>query len=356
MKLISYNSIPLFDKLLEEFKKRADFLGVPLPRIVVSGRIKINGTNRSVVFPATDGEPHYFQTKETVFASGDKKADSHGFAEFIDSTPEALEELRKVAEKLRGYTGNFDDPVQIYGEWAGPGIAGKIANAVENLPHKVFFVFAARVASSNERTPLIPIRKFWHPYPAHTCDRLVYVEDLGGVLATIDLVDPQPGLEAINRLTMEEEEESAVAREMLPDDCPNRVGEGYVWEVTAGHDKLNMPDHTVFFKTKGSKHKKGKRTLLAQLSADHFDNIDTFVEAALDGRLEQGIAVLKDRGLEFTRPNFKEYVTWIINDVVKEMTPEMEKSNLTIDDITGPIGRKANTFFLATLKSQALKA
>lgn len=354
---IRFNSIDLFPKLLEEVRSAAEFHKAPLPVVMFRGTVKVNGTNRAVVFSGPRLENVQYQTRDTIIIPGDKSSDHHGFAAWLESDPAALQSLRILALKVRDGSRHRNLPVQIYGEWAGPGICGRATNAVEHLPEPHFFVCAGRVSADHQTANYEWFDESYAFFFNHP--RLHMTRDFGEYFVRVNFSDPSEDLKLVEEITSDVEKQCPIGKALLPG-CPHTTGEGLVWApqgVVIYGDTPQRPNFPYklsdfVFKSKGEKHRKGPRTFKLNADQGRLDLIDTFVTHALDERLDQAILVMKDRGLEITMPNYTHFVKWLLEDIEREESLNLQTAGLEMDDLTKPIGKKAHSFYRQYLETQ----
>ena len=118
-------------------------------------------------------------------------------------------------------------------------------------------------------------------------------------------------------------------------------GEGLVFYANPTSDE---PAYKGFmFKAKGEKHRVNKTKTAAQVDPEVLRSTQAFVDFAITiPRLEQGLAEIGDAIPENTGP----FLKWVMNDVLKECTPELADSGLTWKQVSGSLARKAREWFL----------
>jgi hypothetical protein len=103
----------------------------------------------------------------------------------------------------------------------------------------------------------------------------------------------------------------------------------------------------LFFKTKGEKHKKVKSTReKPSIDPEVMQGITEFVEFAVtEGRLEQGLDVLKEQGRDIEMRSMGPFLKWVASDVARECAAELEASKLEWAQVQGAVQVKAREFF-----------
>jgi hypothetical protein len=156
----------------------------------------------------------------------------------------------------------------------------------------------------------------------------------------IDFSNPEKALEELTEITLKVEEQ-----------CPygtsfgiKGIGEGIVWRLS------NDPENSKFwFKTKGEKHSgasKNKKKI-ASIAPEKMNTINHVLDEILPiWRLEQGIAHVKEKGMDIDRKNIGPYLAWIGQDVKKEEMDIIKANNLEWKDVTKFITQKAKDYFM----------
>jgi hypothetical protein len=102
----------------------------------------------------------------------------------------------------------------------------------------------------------------------------------------------------------------------------------------------------LFFKTKGDKHKKVNSKQAPTVDPEVLDGITSFIEFAVtDGRMEQGLDVLKEQGHPVDMRSTGHFLKWLNQDVARECRVELEASGLDWKQVQGPLQTKAREFF-----------
>lgn len=277
----------------------------PYPVIEFTGTVKLHGTNAAIVRYA-DGRTEY-QSRERVLSLED---DNAGFM---------LSMLNKDIDPL--FSGIvFTDYVAVYGEWCGKSIQKGVG--VSELD-KMFVIFAVKADD------------VWLDVtPSIIHERIFHVKQFPHWTMEIDFNNPALSQNRLVDLTNMVEEECPVAKHF---DVIG-VGEGIVWSTQ---------DRRFCFKVKGEKHSVTKVKTLAEVDVEMVNGVNEFVEYAVtDARLQQGLDVLKQRGLVVDQRATGDFLKWIVGDVMKEETDTLVENGLDVKMVNKAISQKARIWFL----------
>lgn len=241
----------------------------------VSGTVKIHGTNAGVA--RIDGKLVPYSRTRIISA----ESDNYDFAKFVLANEAwfhaAFDEL---ADFLPEMPGSF---LVIYGEYAGPSVQTTVA--LSRLTHRMFFPFAATVATGDEepyyltKTPFlfsnVPASPNIFPIPT-LHERYVNFHDASQV---------RDFLAEVETLT-----------EAVDKQCPIALalgiygnGEGIVWEIRYKLQKMSGWDaRQIFFKSKGHSHRRAGEKKLQLTDPGVSLQINEFVQEVLsEDRLVQ---------------------------------------------------------------------
>ncbi|AXN57905.1 RNA ligase 2 [Acinetobacter phage ABPH49] len=309
----------------------------PYPKIAYGGTVKIHGTNGSFFKLHPEAEIVY-QSKERVLSL---ESDNYGFYAKYKPKEDVINGIfGEVVEYLKG--SGLDDgeiyPIRISGEYAGEGIQRGVA--VGEVP-RFFAIFG--IAFGPEQNWLPEVDGFGHDLEDH---RIFNIVDLGGVdILYLDVENPQAIQNELIERTLAVEKECPVGKFF----GVTGVGEGKVWKPLAAE---YAGDTGLWFKVKGEKHSTTKVKTLAEIDPVKLANIAEFVEYALtDARLDQGLAELfPDGKLDIRRTG--DLLRWVNRDIHKEESDVLEKSGLTMKDISNAVGLKTRTWFFEQINNQ----
>jgi RNA ligase len=339
IKHISYPSIGQFRNAIRSVSDHARYVGrdengdaifdqtKQPPKLTYRGTVKLHGTNAAIGrFWNMDPSEHeiWFQSRERIISVG---SDNAGFAarfhgQDLDNT---------IFDQF-----NDDGTVIIFGEWCGQGIQKTVA--IGNLP-KMFVVFDVLVDGVWQDKSVVEKIK---------CEALsVYnIYDYQTEELEIDFSCPENSQNKLVELTQK-----------VADRCPvgfafgqEGIGEGIVWScVTPG-----WTDPGYKFKVKDERHAKGagKCKVLAEVDAQAVAGIKEFAALVVtDGRCNQGVDKMRERGLKIDRSCLGHYINWVFDDVVKEETDVAVKSNIDLGKAKSEIMKLAREWFFKNEKN-----
>ena len=282
-------------------------------------KVKLHGTNAAIRI-----DPDGTVTAQKRSSDITPEADNFGFAAWVEANRDAF----------RLYPA--DEPIVIYGEWAGPGIQKSVA--VSKIEKPAFFVFAIyytetdRLVSdpwsisnllSFKACRAVQVIPYFGEYRIDFGDEVgvrIAVERINVDVDGIDKVDPLIkdlyGIEG--------------------------HGEGLVFfpEPICTMERFA----TMAFKSKGGSHKVVKDAKPAKVetwtTGNHREFVDQFMS---ENRLEQGLqeacgGVASMRGAA-------DFLKWVGGDVKKESVDELEASGLEWQHIAKMVNLVAITWF-----------
>lgn len=245
-----------------------------------------------------------------------------------------------------------------FGEWCGPGIQKGVA--CSEVSSKFFAVFAARSLDTNDDSLIVD--------PAELSDLLgdiprVYVlpwYNQGLSINWLDNVDVLEGNTALinSWVSAVETEDPWIAKTF----SVKGTGEGLVF-YPVSQEHLGVKNfNNLTFKAKGEAHKNVSKAAPAQVDAASASSIEEFVNMVLTpARLEQGARGIAgehkhEENLNclfcsipetpFDIKKTGQFVNWIVEDVKKETSDELEKSNLKFEQVQKQLATKARAWYI----------
>lgn len=310
------------------------------------GTPKVHGTNAGITL-MPDGRI-LAQSRSRVLEPG--QDDNLGFRAWVESVErEDLMSLFSDAimfhSDRRMDLAALDEPVTIFGEWAGKGIQSGVAVSKAD---RFFYVFAVQWGDELRMIGRSPIIGGWRGIPSRVVNTkngetsVVSADDttMGVVRLTVNLDDPVEVAKAINDmndLTLKVEERCPVAALWGIDG----IGEGVVWHLEGADGRDGA-----IFKVKGEKHSVSKVKTLPNANVEKVASVKEFVEkTCTDNRLRQGIAVLKEQGKPVEMSSMGDFIRWVHGDIAREEADALEAAGLTSKDIGGPVATVARQWF-----------
>lgn len=351
--MIKFPSIEQFRNVVRNVQNRVRYDGKdeegnpkftnrPLPTLKFRGTVKLHGTNASIVRRFdTDGSPVFeFQSRERVLSL---TSDNAGFMLHMSAHESILVELfNRVVERV-GFdkVGKFEEPVVIYGEWAGGNIQKGVA--LNGLP-KFFSIFGVRVGAGDD-TRWYDVEQFADiEYP----EAAIYNNlRFGKWELDINFERPEESQNALSELTLKVEEACPAGKHFGQDG----VGEGIVWTcVTPGWEGSEF-----WMKVKGELHSASKVKTLAKVDVEAIRAVNDFVDSVVtENRLVQGAQyVVRELGKPFDMTSMGDFIRWVYGDVIKEETDTIVANQLDPKKLGGPISNKARVWFTAKFNEGA---
>jgi len=277
-----------------------------------NGTTKLHGTNAGIHVVVDNDEITITPQSRTQTQSG---AGGHfGFVEWVRRNEDRLKELVKEIQDTDLVGNDFT----IFGEWAGRGIQKGVACSELDKFFYFFDVWDVKYEEYvdydfvEETKPLQDIR-FFNAYDTDLFPRFE---------VTVDLADPIPAEEEINKLTLEVEKECPVSKVIARldglKDNPNRssVGEGIVWiQVTT-----RASEEPLTFKTKGDKHAGKGSGMKATLDPIMAKAVNEFVERVVtEARCDSVYAKVEDeKGAPLEMKDLGKLMPALFEDIMDE--------------------------------------
>jgi len=329
---IKFPKIRQYRDVVKHVKSTCDFKGLDAagkaiyehnkdyPIIRFNGTVKLHGTNAAIVFDE-DGKIHVQSRSRIITVQNDNA----GFAAFVAGLPKEL-----LSDSLKN--------IAVFGEYCGKGIQKNVAI---NELDKMFVIFAVKDLStgkfidikSSYEEAISSNSKYFDKLNEHS---VFYINQFPSFSIDIDFNRPELAQQKLAEYT-----------EMVEKECPvgkffnvSGTGEGIVWhnaEDTSSEFK---------FKVKGRLHSVSKVKTLAAVDIEKINTVHEFVEMTVtQQRLEQGIEVLKERGLPITRKSTADYLRWVYSDILSEELDVLTGNGLCAKDVGGAISNAARPFW-----------
>jgi hypothetical protein len=327
--MIAFPSIESFRHVVKTvgFERGGD--GLPLPTVRYAGTCKLHGSNAGIVLK--ENGQIIPQSRNRVLSVGD---DNFGFAAFVEKNRELLEVLlNELCMEEFDYT--------LYGEWCGGNIQPKVA--LEKLD-KHFVIFTVYSHHDQWMFPsyTLDVNGYKVDYARLNAAGIYFIHQIPSHEIVVDFNRPEDVVDQLSELTL------AVERE-----CPwgkfrgvSGIGEGIVWAPV----DTSLPFEW-WFKTKGLDHKRDPKPAKVEIAAEVLKDQQALAEKLLpEWRLEQGISVLRERGLSVEPKNIGVYLKWIGDDVQKEEQDTMEANGTDWKTINPMVLQRARQYILELCK------
>jgi hypothetical protein len=333
--MIKFSHIEQFHDVVRIVAKRRE-AGLPIKRVAYRGRIKLHGSNASVVCV---GDQQLAQSRNRELTLDD---DNLGFAAYA-LAPARTEVIRTLALELRATIElAHDRPLVLFGEWVGPGVQKGVA--VSKLPSRQWVLFAAATLDDGA------VHKRYFEVP-----KLGERFAEAGIYSIADAPEWHLELDFGDRDALERAAASIDEATLeVERGCPwgarfgvDGVGEGLVWQPLGEH----FGDSELFFKSKGEQHQVvRRREPRVAVDPERLASVEAFVTYALtEPRLAQGLEVLREQGLELELRNLGAFLKWVGGDVRRECASELEVNNLEWKSVAKLINERAKAWFTAAL-------
>lgn len=314
-----------------------DFENKEYPTIDFIGTVKLHGTNVGV--------RRYFENEEYRYEAQGRNVpltieqDNYEFAQFVSDVPrEEWDVLFLEVDKKLNVSDAFNNPyeITIFGEWIGKGIQKKVAVSKLERQFVIFDVFVKFLHDSNNSYYFSNVKGI--ECHAHN---IFNIYDAPTYEISIDFKNPRVAAETLEKMTLEIDAECPWGK-LFGVDAP---GEGIVWRPKY------ISDSSLYFKTKGNKHKPTKEDKLVPVDPQVVENINQCVDVILSlSRLEQGIDELFTKfGKEPDIKELGEYLKWVGQDCKKEEMITIEANNLTWREVSKEVMRRAKEYFIKNL-------
>lgn len=352
--MLKFPSIDSFRHAVATVKRHCDHHNLSLPVLHYTGHVKLHGTNAGICVNLNE-RTLVPQSREHELSV---QSDNAGFAAYVLENQEAL--LNYFHQTMG--TVDAGSPFTVYGEWCGGNIQKNVA--LNQLP-KQFVVFSVIFHDENVYNDdgSVHTQHYGSDFfvnKVYDFDSNEYVgvalppglqlihEIVPPVHLSIDFNAPDKAVAELERLTKEYEDCCPYAKHFGVEG----IGEGLVWTVHAlDVAGLGYPLHLVsrlWFKTKGEKHgnKGTNNTVKVAVAAERIEDFNALIERILpEWRLEQGLAVLREQGVELSRTNTGAYVKWVTGDVFKEEADTVVASGFDAKPVGGEVAKRASQWF-----------
>jgi hypothetical protein len=313
-----YNSIPNLHNYVYELKQKWDYIGKdeelnpiyehtqPYPILTFKSKVKLHGSN-TCIFRLAGDNTNYYQKRTTII---DVKNDLDSFA--MSMSQYSLDDLFSKFD--------YKESCYIYGEWCGYKI--QKGTALNQLDKRIFVIFTIIVDGEYVESNI--------NFPQYN---IYNINQVPRKYITIDFNKLKDSEDEINKLVDECEAECPFVKTVFG---ISGIGEGYVWYL----------DNKPAFKTKGEKHK----VVVLETKNQNATEIPTynqcldFVRSVVcDNRLEQA---KQELNIHYSKENIKQFVHWMIEDILKEEINTITINNLDVKTIKNLIAKQTSKLIL----------
>jgi|SRR6185436_18167149 len=329
MPVINWTEITSFHNINKYAKSVPEILN-HYPSVMYRAKIKLHGNNAAIQIHSDDRV--LAQSRTTELSPGNDLA---GFAKWVEENASAWR--------------NNASGLIVFGEWCGHGIQS--GTALNNLHEKIFAVFAARWLDDEDSLIVDP----------EELQELLKGKDIPGMYILpwhndpieIDWCGNESSLDVkaslINEWVLAIEQNDPWVEKTFN---IKGTGEGLVfYPISKQH--LGYKNYcNLVFKAKGEAHRVVKTKTSVQVNPEAVENSNLFVDMVLTtARLEQGVrSASVDGSLTFSNKFIGKFINWILNDVQKETTAELEASGLQWKQVQKLLGDKSRNWYLSKMK------
>lgn len=328
-----FTSIESFRHVMAHVRKYYGDLS--LPTIKYRGRPKIHGSNAGIRFNSDNTITAVSRSRDLSL-----QVDMAGLAMFVANKSSYVVDM---FDKI-GMKGT------LFGEWAGSNIQKGVAVA-QLQKHFVAFSF-------HDGEKYVDISQIFSNIPQDMLktlneNNIFFIDQVEPLQVEIPFNDPQAVVDHISELTLAAE-----------NNCPwgafmgvSGVGEGYVWTP---EDPAMYPNTSLWFKTKGLKHKnEGKEGVKKQsigIDPERVKTIAGLIPVILpQWRLEQGLTEIAakhslDDISQLTTTHTGDYIDWIMRDILKEENDVIVANGMEWKAFSGSIAKTAREYFFSIVK------
>lgn len=301
--------------------------------VIVHLSTKLHGTNAGICLDRDRGL--IIQSREREITP---ESDNAGFAAYM-SIPNVREYFESKLKEFvaQPHVRDGYQSVVLYGEWCGQGVQKGVACSM--VP-KFFAPFACTLVLKSGSTINL---EFWKRFR----NEEVRSFPVNEFTMALDISNPQPFVDEINKLVEEIENEDPF---MLQNFQVSGIGEGLVGYIEGVPNGLR---NDYRFKAKGEKHKvRGDKTPVS-IDPVHLESIDQLIEYTVtDARIEQGIQKLQEMGNPIDRKSTGAFMSWLVGDIFEEegeRIQEMVTKGIDAGLIKQRLGKVAVSKFHAKL-------
>ncbi len=344
-----------------------------LPVLKFNGTIKVHGANHSIVF---NNNNYYCQSKNRIL----DESDPYQFSPFVEQNLDFLKNIKDKADEI--FNMFLDKPNKkydekyiaeylnqnlnctIYGEWTGKNVQDGVA--VSQLPN-MFLLFAVRYSKENQSSD----NDYWFSPDELTTlmkkslkekserlkketvdlnqiiDRVFFINEFPQYKIDIDMKNPKDAQEKLIELTQKTEDNCPVGKKF----GVLGIGEGIVWSCESEVEKINTK--SLIFKTKGKRHSIVKEKKIVVIDEEKAQTVRALVEMVVtENRLQQGMDYLFEMGKEKNIHSIGYFITFMLQDCMKEESERFINSGLDLKLIKHEIAKQSKNWFMKNMETE----
>lgn len=336
-KFVKWNDLQQFHEVVKSLSynriyttlKNNDF------KIKYGLKVKLHGTNAAVRIDA-DGKVTAQKRSSDLVGN----ADNAGFRAWVEANEAYFSRLA-----------HSDATIVIYGEWAGPGVQTGVA--CSDIPHKTFFPFSLDFYFEGSE-----IEKVRYYDPEHIALHMNHQKMPDDIIIIpwhdtiefdfVDKTETDKAVLKLNLLTEKVGESDPLIKEVF--DIEGE-GEGFVCYPFIGETPGVCYVDGEFehfshfnFKSKSVAHRVNKTKTAVALDPELLANKNRFADMfCTEQRMQQGFkeAVEEQRDMKLTG----DFVKWVVKDVQKESTTEVEALGIAFDKLAKVVAARAAVWY-----------
>lgn len=328
------------------------------PILDLEGTVKLHGMHADIKYILNSRTESGVYTSTTVFQSRNRicepEEDQHGWPRNVARTPAALKQLRDqvilVFQKNNpDATIDLAKPLVVAGEWIGGRVQKDVGIAMLTTRFVILSIQVNGVWQRDADYKDIQIPEAGI-YNIFACGSHIVKFD------TQNLTEDNPALLELQRLADAVEVCCPFAARF---GIPNSRGEGIVWKPGTPEGRS---DAKYWLKTKGPTFGDVNRIDPIRIAADQARSL-TVAEAVdrwvTPRRIEQGFEYLLEMQMNPTRASLKEYINWVVNDVLVEEKGEIALLKGRFADaestVKAKVGAAARDAYLEEMRKSGIK-
>lgn len=340
-----FPSIEQFRSVVQSVKKSCNHRNQDPSKVTLQfeGTVKLHGTNAGIVL---DSEGNFYaQSRSRILSLEQDNAGFYAFSHNPTIKDFLVKHLILALDTFVNEEGHGKmKAIAIYGEFAGGNIQKGVALSQVD---KLFAPFGIAIYYEGQGDQ--PYKRVWLPTMAlndfHNEEYRIFpvssIVDPIYLSIRFDDLELAHSSNHLGELTQQVEDCCPFVKNLTKGEVQG-VGEGVVWKCVS--DEFG----DLIFKVKGEKHSVSKVKTLAPVSTEHLEKVQDFVEyACTENRLNQGLQVLEEQGIELSPKTTGDFIKWVCNDIIKEEQDTLLSNNLTWKNVQGAIAKKAQLFFKA---------
>lgn len=284
------------------------------------GSVKLHGTNAAIVRHFDDVGVHIdvIQSRNRILSLENDNQECNAF--LLSKSYHLL-----FNEIIKSLGRPVNKHIAIYGEYCGEGIQSKVALCKLK---RMFVIFAIKIDHS-----WVDMQNFAHI--SLESENIYNIMKFPLYHVEIDTSNPDSILDTLDQMADKIDKECPFAKQLAG---VSGAGEGIVWICR------DNPSSRLWFKTKGKTHCSSKKGIKS--TTDRVNETKEFIELAVsEQRLHQGIQYLEEMKVPLQIQSITDFVTWNIEDILREERDTIVDNNLNIAEVKKAISKHAGSWY-----------